>query len=137
MDQEKFDFINRVRHHWLLRNVVFSSDVLNFIAAQFALESNYGTSSLACTRNNYCGMKIPHRRVSYRIMYIDSSDAFASYSTFDNCVLDYVSWLFYQRPSQNVFQDVSAFKIFLRNSGYCPERDYIQRIELIYNQLFI
>lgn len=135
MEQFKLDFINRVRQHWLLRNFVFSPDVLDFIACQFALESDFGTSSLALTRNNFCGMKVPYKRLTYRICSIKPSDGFCAYSSFDNCILDYVSWLFYNRPYQNALQSVDAFKIFLRNSGYCPEKGYIDLIDSIYKQL--
>ena len=40
----------------------FSQEVCAFIAAQFALESNFGQSNLAQNYNNHCGMKFPRVR---------------------------------------------------------------------------
>lgn len=134
MDKKKLDFINLIRRHWLLRNIVRSSEVLDFIACQFALESNFGTSSLALTQHNFCGMKIPYKRCFFGYRISNDSE-FAAYDSLDSCVIDYVAWLFYQRPSTNQLLYLSNFKVFLLNSGYCPELGYLDRIFNIYNQL--
>lgn len=132
MKKEQFDFIHRIRMHWLLRNIVFGKDVLDFIACQFALESNFGTSRLASINHNYCGMKIPSRRVTYR----DGQDGvFSTYACLDDCVKDYVSWLLYNRPNQMQLTYLDSFMIFLRDSGYCPETGYVDRINKVYNDL--
>lgn len=126
-------FIESIAMHWLLRNVVFSQDIAEFIGCQFALESDFGNSRLAKVSHNFCGMKPAFRRVSYRI-YGKEDNGFAVFDSLDNCVMDYVSWVFYNRPNKNELTFLDSFVIFLRNSGYCPEKDYISKIQSIYQQ---
>ena len=132
MKQEEKDFIKRVRENAFLRNFVLSREVLDFIACQFALESDYGRCNLAKYSHNYCGMCSPHRRIFYGS---SSANEFAKYDTFDSCVIDYISWLLYNRPTNCELKNLSDFKRFLRNNGYCPEKDYIDKINSIYQQL--
>lgn len=109
----------------------FSRDVCVYIACQFALESNFGDSDLAIKHFNYCGMKVPHRRANKSI---DNTHTFARYSSFNDCVVDYILWVFYNRPYQPALEHVGSFRLFLRDSGYCPEKDYLSKIDNIYNQ---
>lgn len=132
-DNKKLDFIDRVRKHWYLRNSVLSLDVADFIACQFALESNFGTSRLASIQNNFCGMRVPSKRAFFGYSFSGDS-SFAAYNGFDECIIDYVSWLFYNRPNSNELKYVDSFQIFLRNTGYCPELTYVGRINVLYNQ---
>lgn len=133
LTSENKNFIESISKHWLIRNIVFSTEIAEFIGCQFALESNFGTSRLARVSNNYCGMKPSFRRVSYRI-YLKEDKGFAVFDSLDSCVLDYVSWIFYNRPSRQELAYLDSFIIFLRNSGYCPEKDYISKIQSIYQQ---
>lgn len=132
MNKEQIKFIERVTNHWFIRQL-FTTDVLEYVACQFALESNFGTSSLAQTQHNYCGMKVPRRRPFYG-KSVDNLQ-FAYYDTFDNCVIDYCAWFLYTQPYSNTVYDLEAFKIHLLNSGYCPEKGYIDKINLIYQSL--
>lgn len=110
----------------------FDSDVCVFIASQFALESNFGTSFLALSFNNYCGMRKPKRRFTFASLV--SSSGFAFYSKFEYCVFDYVLWLQYNRISVKDTLNLDRFKRFIFKHNYCPDSDYISRIEAIYNQ---
>lgn len=134
MTAQQLQFIDRVRKHWFIRQL-FTADVLDFIACQFALESNFGTSRLSLLNNNYCGMKLPYRRVTYAHPSKLDFEEFAYYVDFDNCLFDYYAWFMSHNPHANTVSDLSAFKIFLQNSGYCPEKGYIDKINLIYQQL--
>lgn len=110
-------------------------NVALFIAAQFALESEFGRSSIAKDNCNYCGMKIPSSRFTSTVkMSYNLHPSFMSYANLDECVLDYFYRCAWFQFSFNHFQNVDDFKRVLRNSGYCPEKDYISRIEKIYNQ---
>ena len=120
---------------WLTRiysSGFFSLQVSMFIACQFALESDFGCSKLATEHNNYCGMKIPHRRCFYGVR-LDGCQ-FAHYASSNCCIHDYISWVMFNRPLTFNLHDVESFKLFLRDSGYCPEKDYISRITNIFNQ---
>ena len=134
LTSENIKFIESISKHWLIRNIVFSTDIAEFIGCHFALESNFGLSLLAKVSNNYCGMKPAYRRVSYR-NYEKEDNGFAVYDSLDSCILDYVSWIFYNKPSKHDLTYLDSFIIFLRNSGYCPEKDYTSKIQLIYYQL--
>lgn len=128
MDSLKVAFIRRVAHSLCLSNL--SSDVSHYIACQFALESNFGDSSLSRTRQNYCGMKHPIVRPT--LSYGAYND-FACYMSFDDCVFDYLLWLAYKRPPKGTLNCFDAFRSWLSLSGYCPEPTYISRIDAIYS----
>lgn len=134
MTTKQLDFIREIS----LKFPFFSQEVSLFIACQFALESNYGSSRLATECNNYCGMKSPRVRFSTEIYPYLSSDVhgdyFAEYDSIDDCVTDYVIWLAFSRFTQRDMSDVQLFCNKLKRSGYCPEPDYITRIFVIYRQ---
>lgn len=90
------------------------------IACQFALESDYGTSVLAKANNNYCGMKVPHKRLSTAINY-KSNEKWARYTSKWTCVHDFILWLMYNnvKNTENYFEKLKS---------YCPEKDYIKKI---------
>lgn len=97
-----------------------------FIACQFALESDYGRSSIA-QFNNLCGMRFPSFRPT--LAKSKTNGGFAIYDSVDDCIQDYMLRNCIFSPSGKVFTDVKRFSIFIYSSGYCPERDYIKRIE--------
>ena len=134
MTKEQFNFIESVSKHWFIR-VLFEPNVRDFIACQFALESNFGTSRYAKVMHNYSGMKKPFKRLHYGANELNNKTEFQNYASFDFCVFDYIAWFFYTRPRQNCWYDLDAFKIHLENVGYCPEKGYINKINLIYLQL--
>lgn len=129
MNFEQNQFIRNIANNPILRNFVPNFEVRAFIGCQFALESAFGTSSLANDYNNYCGMKTPHIR--YTLALNDSME-FAHYAHHHACICDYVCWLLYGRPSSFQLEQVDEFKSFLHSRAYCPEKEYISRIELIY-----
>lgn len=116
----------------LSRFACVSSDVAEFIACQFALESNYGRSDLALMDCNISGMKKPFYRVT--TANINSAFKFAHYDDEESCVLDYFFWLQMNRFNQHTLSHLDAFIIELRNSGYCPEKGYVDKIINIYKQ---
>lgn len=104
----------------------FQRDVAEFIACQFALESNFGRSHLATLFNNYCGMRMPLVRINV-VLAQDPKTGFAIYSSLFDCILDYMLCLQYHRPISSIRTSVDRFKFFIKEF-YCPEKDYIDKI---------
>lgn len=109
------------------------SDVILFIACQFALESNYGSSNLAKVQKNYCGMKNPLVRPSTSVTRGDGQQHYACYMYRIHCIVDYFLCLSYHRPLAKELENLDLFKSFLKKF-YCPEKDYIDKINSIYQQ---
>lgn len=106
-------------------------DVITFIACQFALESNFGTSEIAKSLYNHCGMKAPLVRPSTALNR-GISNVFADYSDKHLCIVDYFLCLSYWRPLSKDLENLDLFKYFIK--FYCPEKDYVQRITNLFNQ---
>lgn len=135
MESRKIGFVTMIANA-LRRYNSLSSDVRLFIGCQFALESDYGTSHLCARNSNYCGMRIPRVRISLAVnsnTLVPAGD-FACYSSLSDCVADYVLWLQYNHCPIRAQKNVDDFSKFLVEKGYCPDKDYIQRILSIYNQ---
>ena len=96
MEQKKQTFIFSICDS--LRKYNLTNEVKIFIACQFALESNFGTSQLARNRNNFCGMKTPLVRISSANNAGKPLEAYASYSSLNDCVDDYMLCIQYHRP---------------------------------------
>lgn len=111
----------------------FCAEVCDFVACQFALESNFGISTLARNNNNYFGMKNPLVRISTAVHAGDSNYHWAQYNGLSACVIDYLLCLQYHRPLSTNYDTIEHFSKFLIKF-YCPERDYIDKINLIYQQ---
>lgn len=115
------------------RYVYINSDVADFIACQFALESAYGTSRLARESFNISGMKVPHVRLSTSVA---DDNGFAVYSSFNSCICDFFYWLQYNGFNQSHLKcDLSVYLAKFSKLNYCPDHDYIKNINSIY-QLF-
>lgn len=125
-------FLESVSSYHILRVFVPNEFVRDFIACQFALESDFGRSNLARNYFNFCGMKVPSKRHFLGF----GADGFACYSNLGNCICDYVSWLLYNRPSSEQLSTVASFSAFLEKVGYCPEKDYVEKIWKIYNSYY-
>lgn len=110
----------------------FSREVKRFIVAQFALESNYGSSRLASAQHNHCGMKLPKKRLTYAL---SEENGFAKYASLHWCILDYISLMIYNGITQEIAKDVDLFSNFLQKIGYCPDANYISNIYQIYLQI--
>lgn len=111
----------------------FPQEVCDFIACQFSLESYFGESDLACVNNNFCGMRNPLVRISSALHAGDCNFHWAQYVSLQTCVIDYLLCLQYHRPSSIDYDSVAHFSRFI-SKFYCPERDYIDKINLIYQQ---
>lgn len=110
-----------------------SDDVAFFIACQFALESNWGTSPLAINYSNYCGMRCPLVRPTLALNYEDAPiGVFARYGGLYDCVEDYMLCISFHKPMRKELEDVNLFSSFLK--FYCPEKSYIKSVYSIYNQ---
>lgn len=109
---DKISFLNQVIA--LLPDFI-SLDVRHWIACQFALESNFGTSGFALCNNNYCGMKVPAYRLTLALNYQEVGK-FALFSGITSCVHDYLLWLqaqkFYRRELDNLdlLENISTFQ---------------------------
>lgn len=110
----------------------FSVDVAQFIGCQFGLESNFGMSDLAIMNNNHCGMKQTHSRLSTQLSS-DGSNKFGSYITFSSCLVDYVLCLVSHNITRTQTLDLGKFKVSIKG-WYCPDKDYIDKINKIFNQ---
>lgn len=130
MIKENYSFINKIRSI-LVSRYHFVDDVASFIACQFALESDYGKSFIAKHDNNYSGMKVPRVRISVALNF-NSNSSFAQYNSLDDCIYDYILWLQYQRPTRHELETIHLLFGYFRI--YCPEKDYIDRINSIYKQ---
>lgn len=130
MTEKQVAFLDVIVESSLLTHY-FSRPICEFIACQFALESDFGLSRLADINNNITGMKVPFKRPFYGCK---SDNGFACYSDWFECIKDYIVWFFYSHPHANCVYDLEAFKIHLHNSGYCPEKGYIDKIQFIYSQ---
>lgn len=131
-NSEKIQFIDKVVDTLSKICPEMSDNVKFFVGCQFALESNFGKSQLAVKNFNFCGMKRPEIRLT---LANNVNGVFARFDSFETCVLDYVIWLSWNRfTSYDVFQlDYFTAKLIAR--GYCPEKDYLDKIYSIYNNL--
>lgn len=130
---EKKDYLD-VISEFLVNEFTFQNDVADFIACQFALESDFGCSNLAKLQHNYCGMRVPFLRISTCKNFQSKHSEFACYETLYDCIVDYVLCLQYHCPLRKELDNLNLFKGFIK--FYCPDRDYVSRIETIYNQFF-
>lgn len=104
-----------------------------WIGCQFALESNYGNSNLAKVNNNYCGMKNPLVRISTALHAGDPLFHWAVYDNLDDCITDYVLCIQYHKPISVDYDTIDHYSRFI-SKFYCPEVDYIDKINKIYSQ---
>lgn len=132
MNKSNFNFIERVAF-LVSRYSQFPDDVCFWIGCQFALESSFGESSLAKSNKNYCGMKNPIVRISCAKHAGDCNYHWAQYFSLVSCVVDYLLCLQYHRPVSVDYDTISRFSSFVRKF-YCPEKDYIDKINTIYSQ---
>lgn len=132
MNKSQFDFIVSVSS--IVSEISqFPDDVCDFIGCQFALESHFGESPLAHTNENYCGMKNPLVRISTALHAGDGNYFWAQYDDMYSCVIDYLLCLQYHRPISTNYDSISHLSAFL-SKFYCPDRDYTNKINLIYQQ---
>lgn len=129
---KKLDFLNLVVS---LLPIHFDNEVAHFIACQFALESDFGQSAMSLCQNNFCGMKVPSLRATL-CLNPDEKGKFAKYSGITSCVHDYVVWLVAMKFTRQDYNNIQVFSNHLKLSGYCPDPDYIDRINSIYNQYY-
>lgn len=132
MNKSQFEFISRVSS--IVSDLSqFPIEVADFIGCQFALESSFGESPLAHSNNNYCGMKNPLVRISTAIHSGNGQYHWAQYPNLFHCVIDYLLCLQYHRPISTQYDSIVHFSQFI-SKFYCPDKDYINRINLIYQQ---
>lgn len=131
MNESQLMYIKKVRNFFQFFNI--PSDVCVFIACQFALESNFGSSKLALENFNHCGMKNPMVRISSAVHAGDADFHWANYSNYQLCCMDYLLCIQYHRPLSVDYDTPVHFARFIAKF-YCPEKDYIDKIFKIYNQ---
>lgn len=129
MEIYKLDFIDFVVQRL---PKMMSDDVALWIACQFALESNYGRSELAINCHNISGMKHPLKRLS--MSTAANSRGFAIYYQLEDCIEDYLLWLAWHKTLKSELTEVPKFASFLATMNYCPEKDYITKINKLYQQ---
>lgn len=109
----------------------FSKEVCDFIGCQFALESSFGRSNLSVTNNNYCGMKNPLVRISTALHAGDGVYHWAQFQDLYSCCIDYLLCLQYHRPISTQYDTIPHYSAFIKKF-YCPDTDYIDKINKIY-----
>ena len=127
---KKDEFIRKM--YRFFRHFTISDEVALFIACQFSLESSFGSSNRSVTQHNLCGMKTPVKRLS-----AVSQSYHGDFMIYHNdllCAIDYLLWLSYNHFNQTELQDLSLFKDKLIKCGYCPENDYVFKIETLFKQ---
>lgn len=132
MIKAHFDFINDVSALVCLYSQ-FPPEVCDWIGCQFALESSFGESSLAHAKKNYCGMKNPMVRISSAIHAGDCYYHWAQYVSLDFCVIDYLLCIQFHCPITTNYDSITHYSKFI-SKFYCLENDYIDKINLIYQQ---
>lgn len=130
MNRTQFDFIKKVSDI-VARYSQFPNNLCDLIGCQFALESSYGESPLAHSNHNYCGMKNPLVRISSALHAGDALYYWAQYDDLATCIVDYLLCLQYHRPMSTNYDTIPHFAAFI-SKFYCPEKDYIDKINLIY-----
>lgn len=126
MTTEKINYIRSIQQLFM---DICCEDVATYIGCQFALESNFGKSTLALNHNNHSGMKRPLSRFSYDNL---SHPVFAGYNDLYECIFDYKLLLAWNRFTKSFLLDLDLFRKRLEMSGYCSDFDYIERINRIY-----
>lgn len=111
-----------------------SKEVAQFVMAQSLLETGNYKSAVYKENNNLFGMKLAKTRLTTAE---GENKGFARYVNTATSLIDYTLWLTYNAFTQDTLKDLDKFKLRLINSGYCPQKDYIKRIEQIYNQIEI
>ena len=109
-----------------------SIEVATFVAAQATLESGNFSSDIFNENKNFFGMKKAKCRPTTAI---GTNRNHAMYKINYDCMIDYYLWLVYNGFNQNTLKDLDKFKMRLRDSGYCPLKDYIDRINTIYEEI--
>lgn len=133
MEENKILFIRTVSKY-LVVHFNFYQEVADFIGCQFALESCFGTSRLAVEDSNYCGMKRSLVRISSRLRGGSfESKTFSVYLSLEDCIIDFVLLLQYRRPLSTNIDTIKHYCAFIQG-WYCPEKDYIDKIQSIYSQ---
>lgn len=129
---EKILFIDKIVSLFTRYCSDMSLYVRYWVACQFALESNFGKSNRALKTHNLCSMKIPQVRFSLNTA---STGVFAVYDSDEDCVLDYLYWLAFNRFTFHQLQSLDLYRLRIKARNYCPDEDYIDKINKLYNQL--
>lgn len=130
MNEEKSRFLDGIVS--MLPDCI-SLSVKRFIASQFALESNFGSSPMSLCNNNYSGMKVAKVRLTLA-KNLEEAGKFAVFTGIYSCVLDYLLWLQYNKFSRAELNDLKSFVHHIDISGYCNDLGYLDRIQSIYHQ---
>lgn len=130
---EKKEWLDGISRHFT-NYISCSVSVANFIACQFALESDFGQSSIARNANNFGGMKKACLRPTTAMSeYKGHADYMCVREFYD----DYCFWLCWNHFTQKELSHVELFVDHLSISGYCPASSYIASIRDIYNQFYV
>lgn len=133
MKNSKVEFLAKVADYLIDSYCFICPDVARFISCQFALESDFGKSQIAKDNCNYCGMKLPVRRLTFAR---GENREHAVFGSFYDCIDDYVLWLTFNHFSMISMNNLELFKKTLKSSGYCSSLIYISSIQSIYNQYY-
>ena len=124
MNSSQLEFVSYYSD--LFQGFGYCKSVSDFIACQFALESDFGKSDIAKFNLNFCGMKHPALRPTFSVC---QKRGFALYYGCRDSVYDYLLWLSWHRFT--VQMDLDEFRTRLKAKGYCPESDYITKINYL------
>lgn len=117
-----------------ISHYIKNDEVCKYIAAQCALESNFGYSRLATQYNNITGMKMP--KIRYTTASYEAEKQFAGYDDKWHSLLDLLYWLIWNKATNKDLSNIENYKTFITKHNYCTDKDYTERIDTIYNQYF-
>ncbi len=101
----------------------------NLIVSQAALESNWGTSSVATSQQNYFGVKTPEAASS-------GANVYRSYSSLEDSVKGYLNFLVQNPRYENVFGTTGNTAISnLASDGYAQDPGYSSKLSGIANSI--
>lgn len=132
MKTENYLWIKNISDWIIDRFNYVNPEIANFIGCQCALESAFGKSTIAIENHNILGMKLPKVRLSTAI---GENRGHAVYPSIYSCLCDFFYWLQWNRfTKSDLSKDLISYLRKFRRCGYCPSSEYINKINLIYQQ---
>ena len=80
-------------------------------------------------------MKVASFRITLALN-LDEKGEFAQFAGISSCVHDYLLWLQSNKFTRADLANLGLFVQHLKVSGYCPEYDYIDKIEKLYLKFY-
>ena len=132
MNKQQELFVKKITENSLMQSV-FNYKMRIVVAAQFALESNWGKSKIATENSNLCGMKMPKTRPTTAKA---ERNGYAAYLNEYDCIVDYVIWIMWGRPYFKKLWHLDNYMQYLKEKNYSEDENYDAKVEAIYNEIY-